>query len=147
MTHLKMSTDEFARTSKLFGFLDEVGRARMLEIAREERYAEGEVLCREMEAGETFWVILEGEVRVMVEDVVGEKEVAVLGKGNFFGEVSAVLGQARTATVVARSPLHLLAFDRGPVLEILKDYPKVKEILGKVGVIRSEDTVEKLLED
>ncbi|MDF1562650.1 MAG: cyclic nucleotide-binding domain-containing protein [Deltaproteobacteria bacterium] len=142
-----MTREEFAKASKLFGFLDDAGRQRMMAIAREEQYAAGSVICRELEAGAVFWVIQEGEVQVSVEDVLDEKEVATLGPRQFFGEISAILGQPRTATVVAKSDLVLLAFDRQPVLEILDDYPKVKEILGKVGLIRSEDTVEKLMSD
>ena len=144
---LHMTSDEFAKSSKLFGFLDEAGRARMMAIAREEQHPAEAVICREGEAGEVFWVILEGEVHVRVEDVVGDKEVAVLGLGQFFGEISAVMAQPRSATVTASSDLRLLAFDRAPVMEILADYPKVKEIVGKVGLMRSEDTVEKLMSD
>ena len=144
---VEMNIKDFAKSSKLFGFLDDAGRQRMMAIARKETRSAKEVICQEMEAGETFWVILAGEVAVTGEDVVGEKEVARLGVRQFFGEVSAVLGQPRTATVTAATDLDLLAFDREPVLEILQDYPKVKEILGKVGLIRSEDTVEKLMAD
>jgi CRP-like cAMP-binding protein len=144
---ISMSPDEFAKSSKLFGFLDEAGRARLMAAAREESYAAGETVCREGEAGEQFWVIVEGTADVVVEDVVGEKQVAKLGRGNFFGEISAVLGEPRMATVVAAEGLRLLAFDRGPVVEILQDYPKVREIVGKVGLMRSEDTVEKLMAD
>ncbi len=144
---LHMTSDEFAKSSKLFGFLDEAGRARMMAIAREEQQPAGTEICREGEAGDVFWVILEGEVHVRVEDVVGDKEVAVLGPGQFFGEISAVLAQPRSATVTASTGLRLLAFDRAPVMEILADYPKVKEIVGKVGLMRSEDTVEKLMSD
>ncbi len=147
MTIEGMSSEEFAKTSKLFGFLDDAGRARMMAIARQETRKAGEVVCVELEAGDTFWVIQSGEVQVSVEDVVGEKDVATLGARQFFGEISAVLGQPRNATVTAKTDLSLLAFDRAPVLEILKDYPKVKEILGKVGLIRSEDTVVKLMSD
>lgn len=142
-----MTTEEFSKSSKLFGFLDEAGRARMMAIAREEQRSAGDEICKEGDAGEVFWVILEGEVKVRVEDVIGEKEVAVLGPGQFFGEISAVLAQPRSATVTANTDLRLLAFDRAPVMEILADYPKVKEIVGKVGLMRSEDTVEKLMSD
>lgn len=144
---ISMSADEFAKSSKLFGFLDGAGRARLMAVAREESYPVGEVVCREGEAGEVFWVILSGKATVTVEDVVGEKKVAVLGRGNFFGEISAVLGEPRMATVTAEEPLVLLAFDRKPVVELLADYPKVREIVGKVGLMRSEDTVEKLMAD
>lgn len=144
---LQMTSEEFAKTSKLFAFLDDAGRARMMAIAREEARPAGECICKEGDAGDVFWVITGGSVQVTVEDVVDEKEVARLGTGQFFGEISAVMKQPRTATVTALEDVKLLAFDRDPVMEILADYPKVKEIVGKVGLIRSEDTVEKLMSD
>lgn len=147
MATISMSPEELANTSKLFAFLDEAGRERMIDIAREETHAAGDVVCKELDRGSVFWVIVEGDVTVSVEDIVDEKEVAVLGKGQFFGEISAVMDQPRTATVTARTDLKLLAFDREPVMKILDDYPEVKEIVGKVGLIRSEDTVVKLMSD
>ncbi|RMG18883.1 MAG: cyclic nucleotide-binding domain-containing protein [Deltaproteobacteria bacterium] len=144
---IQMDPEEFARSSKLFAFLDEAGRRRMMAVAREESFPAGHVVCREGEEGSVFWVILEGEVKVTVEDIASEKEVAVLGPGKFFGEISAVMEQPRTATVETTRPTRTLAFDRAPVMEILKDYPKVREIVGKVGLMRSEDTVQKLMSD
>lgn len=144
---ISMTVDEFAKSSKLFGFLDEAGRERLMAVAREESFQGDETVCKEGESGDVFWVILEGKASVVVDDLAGEKKVATLGRGNFFGEVSAVLGEPRMATVVAEEPLRLLAFDRAPVMEILDDYPSVREIVGKVGLMRSEDTVEKLMSD
>jgi CRP/FNR family transcriptional regulator, cyclic AMP receptor protein len=144
---ISLSMEEFAKSSKLFGFLDDAGRQRLMDAAREERFDAGDVVCKEGEAGEVFWVILEGQARIMVEDIAEEKQVATLGPGQFFGEISAVLNQPRTATAIAESQLTTLAFDREPVLAVLADYPKVKEIVGKVGLMRSEDTVEKLMAD
>ena len=144
---IHMTPEAFAKASKLFAFLDDAGRMRMMEAAREEIRPAGDCICREGDAGEVFWVITRGRVRVMVQDVVDQKEVAQLGAGQFFGEISAVMGQPRTATVTALEDVELLAFDRDPVMGILDDYPKVKEIVGKVGLMRSEDTVAKLMRD
>lgn len=144
---IEMTAEDFAKSSKLFEFLDETGQNRLMDIAREESVGEGDVLCTEGELGEVFWVILEGEVRVDVDDFGEAKEVARLGAGQFCGEISGVLNQPRSATMTALSGLKLLAFDREPVLDILAEYPKVMDIVAKVGLMRSEDTVEKLMGD
>jgi len=47
------------------------------------------LICREDEPGSEFFVITQGEVRVTADSLDGEKEVARLGHGAFFGEMAA----------------------------------------------------------
>jgi CRP-like cAMP-binding protein len=76
-----------------------------------------------------------------------QKPVAELCDGAFFGEMAVITNQPRSATVVARGQLAVLKIPKQTVLEVLKDYPKVKEIIAKIGVARTEDTMDKMLED
>ncbi len=137
--------EELAKGSKLFSFLDEAGRRRLLAKAQTRRVVAGETVVRENDPGDSFFVILKGSVQVSVDDLGTEKEIAKLGEGAFFGEIAVVTSQPRSATVVALENLQLLEFPKAEVEEVLKDYPKVREVLGKVGVMRSEDTLEKVL--
>lgn len=140
-----LPADALVKGSKLFGFLDDAGRKRMLAIAKPRRVAEGETVVRENEPGSSFFVIVKGQVRISIDDLGESKDVSELVEGQFFGEIAVVTAQPRSATVTAITELHLLEFAKGPVDAILADYPKVKELLSKVGVMRSEDTLEKML--
>jgi small-conductance mechanosensitive channel/CRP-like cAMP-binding protein len=75
-----------------------------------ERFAAGESIIRAGDAGASFYVVAEGEVDVLVGDP--PNVVATLGPGEFFGEMSLMTGEARSATVVARRDCELIIVDR-----------------------------------
>ena len=83
------------------------GRPQLEAVAHtltEESFPPGQRILRQGFAGTGFYVILEGEVRVRID---GE-ERARLGKGDFFGEMSLLLGEPPVADVVAVGPLRVL---------------------------------------
>ena len=144
-----LDIESFKKHSKLFALLDEAGQKRLIDLAAEEALADGHVLMEEDEAGTSFYVILTGEVRVLI-NVDGEeakREVAQLGGGAFVGEIAALMGEPRSATVIVKGEVTALRFDAPPVQEILKDYPKVREALVKLALKRSEDNLQELLKD
>jgi CRP/FNR family transcriptional regulator, cyclic AMP receptor protein len=71
----------------------------------------GEVIFREGEAGLTMFVVRAGEVRISKHVRGGERTLATLGPGEFFGEMAVLSGRPRTATATALSELHLLELD------------------------------------
>ena len=71
-----------------------------LALSGDERlFAAGETIVRQGAAGDSMFVVLSGRVRVLI-DPAGQ-EVAVIPAGGFFGEMSMLTGDARTATVKA----------------------------------------------
>lgn len=132
--------------SKLFALLNEAGQQRLLEVAGEEAFAPGQELMREGELGSTFYVVIDGHVRVLIDDLGQMKEVARLGRGAFVGEMAALLGEARSATVVADGDARCLRFESSAVEEVLRDYPRVREALVKLALKRSEDNLQQMLE-
>jgi CRP-like cAMP-binding protein/uncharacterized protein YhbP (UPF0306 family) len=75
--------------------------------------AGGEVVVRQGDPADRFFVIVEGEVEVTREDNGTVNTVAYLGRGKFFGEMAVLMDIPRTATVTARTPTQLLAMPRG----------------------------------
>jgi CRP-like cAMP-binding protein len=139
-----LSMETLTQKSKFFEFLDTPGRQRMLDLAQHLTFAADAEVVREGAVGDSFFVILRGSVRVIVDDYGTPKQVAVLGPGNLFGEMGVITDQTRSATVVAQGPLELLRFDKAPIVELLKGYPRVRELLAKMGMRRAEDTMEKM---
>ncbi|MDR7549459.1 MAG: cyclic nucleotide-binding domain-containing protein [Armatimonadota bacterium] len=87
----------------------------------EEWFEEGQRILRQGFSGSNFYVILDGEAAVRID---GETR-ATLGRGDFFGEVSVLLGEPPTADVVALRPLRCIAL-AGPEIEhFLVSYPRV----------------------
>jgi putative ABC transport system ATP-binding protein len=88
---------EFLRPIDLFKTLTPRQLTDVAEHMTKRHYAAGETIIREGEAGEEFFLISGGEVEVVHAD----HEIARMGSGDFFGEVSLISGEPRNATVVA----------------------------------------------
>jgi CRP/FNR family cyclic AMP-dependent transcriptional regulator len=84
------------------------------------------ILHDEDTEGQTFFVIAEGRVQVVVVTAEGKKTIlATLQKGDFFGEMSLLDGEPRSASVVAAEDCVLLMLYRSAFMNILKTYPQI----------------------
>ena len=142
----ELDLNELAKVSRLFEALDSAGRKALLSLSHRKHAAAGEVICREGDPGGEFFVISNGEVRVTADALEGEKEIARLGHGQFFGEMAVLNGDRRTATCTAVGEVELVAFPLASVEKILAQYPAAREALHRVGVLRTEDTMQKMME-
>ena len=84
----------------LFSTLDRKELRSMAETFTERKYDPGEVIEKEGDKATTFYLITEGSVDVNK----GKKTIAKLGRGQYFGEMSLVDKQPRSATIVASQP-------------------------------------------
>jgi CRP-like cAMP-binding protein len=102
----------------------DLSRPQLEQVAHkmtEEAYPVGQRILRQGFTGTGFYVILDGEVAVKID---GE-ERAKLGKGDFFGEMSILLGEPPVADIVTLRQLSVLHLG-GPELEgFLRDHPQV----------------------
>jgi CRP-like cAMP-binding protein len=81
----------------------------------------GERVLRQGLSGSAFYVILDGEAAVVVDGT----QRATLARGEFFGEVSILLGEPPSADVMATRPLRTIVL-AGPAVEgFLVEHPKV----------------------
>lgn len=87
----------------------------------EEWFNEGQRILRQGFTGTGFYVILDGEAAVRID---GE-ERARLSRGDFFGEVSILLGEPPSADVVALRPLRCLVLAGPGMADFLVSYPPV----------------------
>ena len=90
----------------LFAGLDDDERARLAEACQEHLFGAGERIVRQDDAGQSMFVVLDGRVRVTLEP--SGQEVAVISRSAFFGEMSMLTGDPRTATVSALDDATLL---------------------------------------
>ena len=85
----------------------------------------GKVVFREGEPGEHMYIIQSGAVRISRNVGGHEHELAVLEKGDFFGEMAIVSRINRTATATAVGTTQLLAFDRMGFLGMIEKNAKI----------------------
>jgi len=92
---------EFLKTVDAFQDLTPTELTNVAEKMTKRRFVKGDVIIRQGDVGEEFFLISEGTVEVMREG----RDVAALGAGDFFGEAALITGEPRNATVVASDDL------------------------------------------
>jgi CRP/FNR family cyclic AMP-dependent transcriptional regulator len=116
--------EELVETLRRFNLFADLDHAQLQAIAdpdRERSFAAEERIMRRGMSGSGFYVVLEGEAIVKI----GDEELNRLRQGEFFGEISTLLGEPVTADVIAKTPLRVLEIP-GPKLEaFLLNYPRV----------------------
>ncbi|MEA2025290.1 MAG: cyclic nucleotide-binding domain-containing protein [Chloroflexota bacterium] len=105
----------------LFSDLDRPQLQAVAHTMSEESFSSGQRILRQGFSGAGFFIILEGEVAVRVDG----DDVARLGKGDFFGEISLLLGEPPIADVVANVPVTALQLAGPDLREFLLAYPAV----------------------
>src|ERR1700690_134705 len=112
--------DELARLA-LFADLEGAQLEAVAHIFEEAWYAAGTRVVRQGFAGSGFYVILDGEVNVVVD---GQTR-ARLVRGDFFGEAAILLGASPIADIVADGPLRVLHPAGQDLRSFLLAYPRV----------------------
>jgi CRP-like cAMP-binding protein len=114
-------------------FVDDLGRlALFVDLPRDEleriarsaegvAYAEGEWIIRQGDPQSAMYVIVEGEVAVVIDD----EDRRVLSKGSFFGEVAVLLDEPATASIVTRTPVSCLVIPGAEIQAFLISHPVV----------------------
>lgn len=86
-------------------------------------YSDGEIIIRQGEIGDCMYVIQDGYVEV-VKDFAGlNSQMAILGKGDFFGEMEIFEHGPRMATVRALGTARILTLDKGKFLRRIHEDP------------------------
>jgi CRP-like cAMP-binding protein len=121
---VEAGTDTLADALARLALFADLGRAQLESVAHafdEEVFGEGQRVIRQGLEGSGFYLILDGGASVVIDG--GER--ARLGRGEFFGEISILLGEPPTADVVATSVLRCLVVP-GPQLKgFLLEHPSV----------------------
>jgi CRP-like cAMP-binding protein len=121
---MRSAADDITDTLGGLAIFADLSRPELERVAHtlEERYfAQDERVLREGIAGSAFYIILEGEAAV----IVGGRRVTTLARGEFFGEISVLLGEAPVADIVATRPLRCLVLPGELLRDFLQTNPDV----------------------
>ncbi len=117
---------------------------RLASRVKTQCYGRGEVLVRQGESGDSFFIVTGGKVEVSIKDERDESHVvAHLGTGEFFGEGCLLTGEARTATVVAVEDTEVIVIDKASFADILTRKPNICASLSKILESRLQELAEK----
>ena len=128
-----MATDDpgdLLANSPLFKFVPEDQRARLGARFRRERFGFGDLIVREGEEADAFYVLASGRARVVKTTAKGEELVlGSLRPGSEFGDASLLDGGLRTASVRCSTAVEVLRLGRDEFLELLADFPGLRSSL------------------
>jgi CRP-like cAMP-binding protein len=88
-------------------------------------YGDKEIIIRQGERGDYMYEILDGKVEVLQEKEGKEVRLAVLEKGNFFGEMAIFERETRSATVRALGDVRVLTVDKRILLRRISEDPSL----------------------
>jgi ATP-binding cassette subfamily B protein len=121
----------------LFAGLDGDVAAALANRLAVERYAPGSVIVNEGERGTTMYIVDRGTAEVLVQDTSGQRKLADLRAGDYFGEMALLYDVPRTATVRATSPLQVLSLSREDLDELLEHVPELRGTLEESALARA----------
>ncbi|MFO0550633.1 MAG: mechanosensitive ion channel [Polyangiaceae bacterium] len=107
-------------------------RRLLSELATTRLFSPGEIIVRQGEESDELYVILRGQVAVVLENDGSETEVARLDAGKYFGEMALLTGERRRATVKAARDCELVLIDREAFQRVLHEAPGASERLSTV---------------
>jgi CRP-like cAMP-binding protein len=143
----EVSAEACLARAKVFADLDLDGRKRLAQLAQPEAVAKGAVVMQEGTPGDAFYLLVQGILHVDTKDQTDEpRRIATVQAGTVLGEIAVLTREPRTATVTAETDAKLLRFEMLGVLSVLKDYPRVLADLNRLGVQRSEELLEDILD-
>ena len=109
------------REIPLFSEMDEQEVNGIRAIMDELKFSPGQVIIREGELGDLFYVITEGHAEVIIRDADGSDVILhESGPGDFFGELSMLTSEPRSARVRAVDDLTTLALERDEFFDFLR---------------------------
>ncbi|XP_007552925.1 cGMP-dependent protein kinase 2 [Poecilia formosa] len=102
----------FLKTSRTLKDLNDAQLSKIIDSMEEVKFQDKEVIVREGTEGNTFYIILKGEVLVSKNVNGHEKQIRRMGKGEHFGEQALIREILRTATCTADGPVTCFSIDK-----------------------------------
>lgn len=110
----------FLKRVPLLEQLTEMEMSTVADALAEENYNDGDVIFRQGDDGDFFYIVKEGTAVCSLKDAAGQsKIVATLNEGDYFGEIALLTAKPRQATVTAQGSLSVLSLDRATFTRVM----------------------------
>jgi NTE family protein len=129
----------------LFAGLDRQTTAAILARMARRRFDAEQHLCRQGDAGDSLYLIVDGLVEVWLEQDGERRLIARLRPGDAVGEMSLLTGEPRAASVVAAVPTEILELDARTFARILAEHPIVLRNVALMLIERQKLSNEQIL--
>jgi small-conductance mechanosensitive channel/CRP-like cAMP-binding protein len=125
-----------AQTS-LLGGLDRSTQEALAAAANDRMYADGEAIVREGQPGDSMFLVEQGRVAIIVGS--DRREVAVTEAGGYFGEMSLLTGEPRSATVIARGDCTVIEIRADAFRSYVTRHPEIVDRLAEAAAGRRRE--------
>jgi CRP-like cAMP-binding protein len=98
---------------------------RLIEYGYRQLFPTGQIVCQENDPGDSFYIILSGSVEVFSQRA--EKYIATIHSGEFFGEMSLLLGTPRSATVRTLEDSILFVVSHNDLQQLLVEHQELAD--------------------
>ena len=121
-----MEKIELLQSVSIFWDLNENDLGHIADKMVAKHFENGNYIFLEDSDGEQCFFVLEGSVKVTRLSKDGREVIlAMLNEGDFFGEMSLLDGESRSANVIALEKTKVLTLDRNDFIEVVNDYPQI----------------------
>lgn len=119
------------RACGLFSHADDATLDALAAALRTRRFRKGETVFHQDDPGDALFIVASGSVKVVLPSNEGSEPaiVAVLGPGEFFGELALLDGAPHSATIVAVEPTETLVLRREAFLDLIDTEPALRRAL------------------
>jgi len=132
-----MNSAEYLRSVSIFSDLSDVELVSISKKMTPYSYSKGEFIVMEEMEGEQCYFITHGSVKITRSSKEGREVIlAILTASEFFGEMSLLDGETRSANVLTLEETKVLALNRNDFMATLEEYPRVSIQLLKELTIR-----------
>lgn len=110
-------------------------------------FDEETIIVKEGDPGNSLFIIVRGEVRVITQDSKKREMVlSILREGDLFGEIALLTGKPRTATVITNMATELLELSRSDYNKLISKHPRIKKVVEALHQARAHKTVEAMIQ-
>src|SRR5437667_4316811 len=131
---MKAQDSEILRRSSVLRFLSDEHFEAIEPLLQEEHYDFGDVIVKQGDPADSFYVLTTGRARAVKIKPDGEEiPLGVLKPGDAFGEAALADGGTRNATVRCSTAVDVLRIDRDDFLQLVSQEPDLKQSIETTG--------------
>jgi CRP-like cAMP-binding protein len=118
------------RKSPIFACCDQVSLAALAKACRMRRLPKGSIVFFQSDPGDMLYLVLSGSVSILINSPDGRELVINEARpGDYFGEISIITGEPRSASAITREKSELIAIPAQAFLQVLDNQPHVVRLL------------------
>lgn len=117
---------DFLKEIPLFSHLDNDDFQQLTNICSEKKFERGQTIFYEEDMGTGFYIIVSGQVKIVMLSNDGREHIlGLLRERDFFGEMSILDGEPRSATAIALSDIKAITITREDFTKLLRNNPDI----------------------